>query len=382
MTTPRPNRGGNFGVETRAGQVLIVGGYGHVGRAVVVTLKCRFPGKVIVAGRSSEKAETYARALGNDIAWRKVDLTRPASWPSALDGVGTVVVCAEQSDAGFAAACLGRGVNYVDVSASNTLLSQIEALGPLARRSGATGVLSVGLAPGLTNLLVKHVKEALDQLHTVDITVMLGLGEAHGAAAVAWTLKNLGGRFDTVISGRTRSVHSLGDPRRVTLAGETRARTAYRFNFSDQHTVRRTLEVPEAATRLCFDSRFSTWLLAAAGRTGLLDLVRFPVAEQALKAFITRLHWGADTFVVQVDAVGSLGSEARSMTCAVSGRGEGEVTGRIAALVVEHLVTASVAPGVLHVEHLLDLVSLSDDLRGWGHSVVLIPEVAPRVRYG
>lgn len=70
------------------------------------------------------------------------------------------------------------------------------------------------------------------------------------------------------------------------------------------------------------------------------------------------------------------------MTCAVRGRREGEVTGHVTALVVEHLLTASVALGVSHVEHLLDLVSLSDDLLGWGQSVVLMPEVALGARYG
>lgn len=254
-------------VKPGAKEILIVGGYGHVGRVVVETLTCRFPGKVVVAGRSAERAEACARAFGSHVAWRTLDLVRPASWPSALNGVGSVVVCAEQTDASFAAACLGRGLHYIDVSASDNLLLQIEALDPLARRSGATGVLSVGLAPGLSNLLVKHALGALDRPSKVDITVMLGLGEAHGAAAVAWTLKNLSGRFETVMNGRTRSVRGLSDPRRVTLTGETRARIAYRFNFSDQHTVRRTLQVPEAATRLCFDSRRLTWLLAAMGRT-------------------------------------------------------------------------------------------------------------------
>ena len=359
MTTPPRNRGNSSGGGTHDGQILIVGGYGHVGRAVAETLTSSFPESVVVAGRDAHKAQACSRDFRGKVAWRTLDLTRSASWPAALDGVGTVVVCAEQPDARFAAACLGRGCNYVDVSASHVLLSQIEALDPLARRSGATGVLSVGLAPGLTNLLVKHAKKSLDRLDKVDITVMLGLGEAHGAAAVAWTLKNLVGEFETVVNGRTRSVRSLSDPRRVTLAGETRGRTAYRFNFSDQHTVRRTLGVREAATRLCFDSRLSTWLLAASARTGVLNLARLPLAEQALRATSARLRWGTDTFVVQVDAEGELRGEACSLTCAVSGHREGEATGRITALVVRHLLKASVTPSVSHIEHFLDLASLS-----------------------
>jgi saccharopine dehydrogenase-like NADP-dependent oxidoreductase len=83
-------------------------------------------------------------------------------------------------DADLARVCLDRGNHYVDISASYALLWEVEKLDALAKRRGATAVLSVGLAPGLTNLLAKHCAQVLDELQSLDIFVMLGLGEAYG----------------------------------------------------------------------------------------------------------------------------------------------------------------------------------------------------------
>jgi saccharopine dehydrogenase (NAD+, L-lysine-forming) len=43
---------------------------------------------------------------------------------------------------------------------------------------------SVGLAPGLTNLLAKYCLEWLGTVDALEIGILLGLGEAHGPAAI------------------------------------------------------------------------------------------------------------------------------------------------------------------------------------------------------
>ena len=56
---------------------------------------------------------------------------------------------------------------------------------------GSTAILSVGLSPGITNLLVREASTHLDQVEEANITVMLGLGEKHGKAAVEWTVDHM-----------------------------------------------------------------------------------------------------------------------------------------------------------------------------------------------
>lgn len=71
-----------------ANKILIVGGYGEVGRRLVDLLEEAQPGRVVVAGRHPERARG-ARA-------RQIDLDTPVSIERALDDVAVVVACVRQ----------------------------------------------------------------------------------------------------------------------------------------------------------------------------------------------------------------------------------------------------------------------------------------------
>ncbi len=72
--------------------ILIVGGYGVVGRRIAAQLAPRFPGRVLIAGRDERQAEALCRELGQGTRVRRMDVEDAASIEPALDGVGTVNV--------------------------------------------------------------------------------------------------------------------------------------------------------------------------------------------------------------------------------------------------------------------------------------------------
>ena len=90
----------------------------------------------------------------------------------------------------------------------------------------------IGVAPGLTNLLARLCVDGLPDAQGVDITVLIGLGERHGTAAVQWTVDGLTARQRRDGAGPGRA--------RVSLPGFG-TRGAYPFPFSDQHTLTETL---------------------------------------------------------------------------------------------------------------------------------------------
>jgi saccharopine dehydrogenase-like NADP-dependent oxidoreductase len=73
--------------------ILITGGYGTVGRRVAADLAPDYPDRVVVAGRSAEKAARLAAELGHGVRGRRVDVGDPDSVEAALDGVGVVMSC-------------------------------------------------------------------------------------------------------------------------------------------------------------------------------------------------------------------------------------------------------------------------------------------------
>jgi len=333
--------------------MVVLGGYGAVGRAACEILGGHFPGRVLAVGRDRQKAEAFSRETGGNVLPLAVDLATAQGMDRALDGARVVVACAGRDDAGFARACLANGVHYVDVSASHAFLTKVERLGVLAMEHGATAVLSVGLAPGLTNLLARRCKDVLGAVRTLDISVLIGMGEAHGEAAIRWTLENLDKDFAAPGADGPREVGSFEDPRATVFPGGYGRRTCYRFDFPDQHVLARTLGVENVATRLCFDPAWSTRLLALLKRAGALRVLRHDGIRDALAALLGRFHLGSDGFAVKAEAEGTDGG---SFACCASGHGEARATGIVAALVAEklYLSPSPLGAGVFHVEQLFE----------------------------
>jgi len=304
-------------------RVLVLGGYGAVGREVVAELRGHVP-EIVVAGRDLAKARTVDGAIPMRIDLRHDDLEE------LLAGVDAVVMCAERENVRVAEACLRRGVHYVDVSASHEILSGIEKLDRLAVERKATAVLSVGLAPGVTNLLAREfIAESRDGnaepgstaseatgAGPIDIGVLVGSGE-HGPSAMEWTLDSLGG---------------IGESWRMRFPEPYGVRKVHRFPFSDQYTLSDQYALPgRVRTGLCLDSRALTVLLPR--------LARFRDVG-AVRAAARRVRAGGDGFAVAVASGGSVR--------AFSGRRQSRATGLAAALVVRRL--DGTAPGVHHIE--------------------------------
>ncbi|ATB49098.1 saccharopine dehydrogenase family protein [Corallococcus macrosporus] len=338
-------------MERRAGDILVVGGYGQVGQEVVRILAPAFPGRVVVAGRSLDRAEALSRHTGAGTRARALDVTAPDA-VAHLAGVALVVMCLDQQRPSFVEHCLRSGIDYVDVTASQASLAAFEQLSPLAAHTGSTAVLSVGVAPGLTQVLAARAVASLDSVEQLDLFVLLGGGDTHGAAAIAWTLENLAAPFDVYRQGQLHRVHGFQEGQWVHFPGEARPRRAWRFNFPDQRTVARTLSVPTVSTWLCFDPPGLTTLAALSVRWGLGRLLRWPLFRRAMTWLALRAHAGSDACSVLAKAEGHIGGRPVTQMASLQGRREAAMTGRVAAEVARALLTAPRhgPGGVVHLE--------------------------------
>lgn len=322
--------------------IVVFGGYGAVGSAAVDLLAGRFPGRVTVAGRDGARAAALAAQYGGALLSRRVQVDRPDDVIEAIGSARVVVMAVERANAAVARACLTRGIHYVDVSASAEILESIERLDGVAREHGATAVLSVGLSPGVTNLLARHCVDQLPDASAVEITVSIGLNGDHGPDSQRWTVDNL------VAAGAVD-----GSPRRVRLAGSGLV-TAYPFPFSDQTTLTRTLGV-RTTTRLRFDTEAMTRLVFGLRSVGFFALFRGPRLRRVLDSVLSRTRVGTDRFAVQAEAVNPAGQR---ISAAASGRGECRATAAVVAEVVAQLHDGTLEPGVRH----LDQIPTSDAL--------------------
>jgi saccharopine dehydrogenase-like NADP-dependent oxidoreductase len=295
-------------------RALVLGGYGAVGARIVTQL--RSGGDVaIAAGRDPARAD------------RVVNLADASTLQAALSDVDVVVNAAGVEDPAVAALITGYGAALVDITASTGYVAALERLDP-----PRPVFLSVGLAPGLTNLLAAAVHAAAPG--PVDLAVFLGAGERHGAAAVAWSYGLLGRRFHDPATGG--QVRNYTQPRRFDLPGLGRRRL-YRADFSDQHALTRDLQVP-VRTYFGLDSRLATATLAA--------LTRIPGASHAPQGLPLP---GSDRWLV-------LARTEDGTSRWASGRVESHATAVLAATATR--VAAELPAGIHHLHQVLTLADV------------------------
>jgi len=245
-------------------RVLVLGGYGATGARIVGLLRAGGD-TAVVAGRDPTRAD------------RVLDLRRlsAAAVRAAVSDADVVVNAAGHEDPAVAAAFLDQGVGFVDITATIRYIAALERLEP-----SAPLLLSVGLAPGLTNLLAAAVHQAAPG--PVDVALVLGTGERYGSASVGWSSGLLGTSFADPGSGAI--IRNYTRPERFDLPGLGRRRLL-RADFSDQHTLTRDLGVP-VRTHFGLDSRLATSSLAVLthipGSAGLTRRLHLPGSDRWL----------------------------------------------------------------------------------------------------
>lgn len=312
--------------------VLVVGGYGSVGSHICRALGERGDVDVVVAGRNVAKAERLARSIGGRAAL--LDLDDPRSWTQACQGIDWVVMCMDQTDLAFVAFLFTRGIHYADITANDAFLRGVERLAPW--RSAA--LVSVGLAPGLTNIMAAWCAARLDRIERIDIGLLFGLGDRHGDAAIDW------------MAGQVFDRHR---DRRVAVLdfgfGEGR-RTLHAVDFSDQHSLGRTLPVDAAWTGVAFESPLATAALFTLGRV----FAGSRLVRGVTTALFKRLRFGSSLCNASVRVSGWSQGEPVALSVHFSGAVEALVTARLAALQIEHFLAGPVATGLHHVHQVLD----------------------------
>jgi saccharopine dehydrogenase (NAD+, L-lysine-forming) len=160
--------------------ILVLGGYGTTGRTLCELLLEHGDGDVVVAGRSLEKGEAAAVALGarfpGRVTARAADAADAASLARALDGVGLVAVAASVlAHAGTVAqAALDAGIDYFDLLlTSEEKFAALERLRPRLETSGRCFITDGGIHPGLSAVLIRALAPAFSRLERADVAGLL-----------------------------------------------------------------------------------------------------------------------------------------------------------------------------------------------------------------
>lgn len=283
---------------------------------------------------------------------------------SILNHTKVVIMCIDQKDTAFVERCIAKGVHYIDITANESFMQQVEHLEEKALVNEVAVALSIGLAPGITNLLVQHASNQLQNPTLAAIFVLLGIGEKHGDAAYRWTFDSIHSTYDIIQKEKTSTIKSFSDPKRTNLLGN---RKFYTFNFSDQHTLSKTTSIAEVRTRMAFDSRALTTLIAVARRLGLTKILTNKTIQNGVISIFKKIHIGSDVFAVKAYIENA---EKETYAYSLQGKDEGKITAYVAIEMALYLMQNEVKYGVKHIHQLVeDIPAFLENLKRYNSSI-------------
>ena len=339
-------------------RVVVLGGYGAVGREVVRLLGDGSR-QILIAGRDEPRAGALATTIAGAVA-AAIDLSRPNSLREIVSRDDLVVNCTGMEDIALARNVIESEAHYLDISASQGHLAALAALDETAVAHRRTILCSVGLAPGLTNLLAADLHRRYPGTRPIEVTALLGLGDDYGAASQAWTLARIGTTFPDPIDGSP--VRNFHDGRWVAFPAGFGRRRAYRFDLADQHVLTRDLQRP-VITRLAFDPAFVTRFAAAGSR--------LPGLGRAIARTARRLpaaHFGTAWFAGRAEILGGPSHWA-------VGFGQSHGTAAVTAHASRLFDHGEPEPGLQHLHNLTTLLEARNSLQDAGVLTTTNPQV-------
>jgi hypothetical protein len=159
-------------------RILVLGGYGTFGSRIVRLLAKRQRWTIIVAGRSQERAEAFARSIGdqqvsaaaidrdkiNAATLRKLDLWLVIDASGPFQGAAALAYPVVQ-------AALEAGVNYIDIADALAFVRDIGRFDLVAKVRNVAVIAGASSVPTLSSAVIAELAQGLDEILEVEIAI-------------------------------------------------------------------------------------------------------------------------------------------------------------------------------------------------------------------
>ena len=360
-----------------ARRIVVVGGYGHVGRLVCRRILDRGLGQVIVAGRNKAAAESVAHTLANGAMTAFIDARTGDGAAELLDAGSVVVNCSiDQRDPALLRAAIAAGCGYADIGADPAAISAMLDLQPLAWASGTRALVGVGLSPGATNVLARAACQCIGSPALLDVSLILSMRDAFGRAAVEWLLEASSSPNAVERHGRRALVSAFDGSQIVKFPG-IGTRPVYRFPLPEQFFFPETLGVKEANCWIGIDPPIVGRVLSRAVRSPARRLLRGARTRSRLAGMIASFGTAglSDTVRAPLAVVVTAGGPHGTALATLAAMGESSTTATCAVLMIDRLVSGATPAGVVLPEEAIDPGWFFDELRCHGIDATVRPPV-------
>jgi hypothetical protein len=315
--------------------VLIVGGYGIVGREIARMLHDRYPDlQLRLGGRTKNPEMPFQSERVRSVI---VDNTGPNPLKNIVEPISIVINAANDPEDNLLKSVQEKGVPFIDITRFTKQCEQSHANANDALRSPV--ILASGWMAGTAALYSKIFAEGLEDV-VVNIHALYSLQDKAGPNSIEY-MDRLTIPFYVTNRDGKKNVYPMTEPHKVKFPNGYQTK-CYRLDTPDHLTVLRSDDIVEANFRIGFDKPSTTFSLVGLTRSGIWNLISGNKFKNFRKKILHSSGQGSPHYLV------------------ISIKGKNRTTGEL----VERIVNISDPKGQTHltaigvlvqVEHLLHL---------------------------
>ena len=330
---------------------LVVGGYGVFGSSICHLLAERGGVRVVVAGRSPERAEDTTRrilakhpdaaveALACDKTHDLAEVLRRSGADLLIDAAGPF----QGRDYATAETCIAQGVHYVDLADAREFVAGFDRLDAAAKTAGVVAISGASSVPGLSSAAADLLTRDMEVVDRIEMAIMPGNRAPRGYAVVAAILGYVGKAFPCWRDGAFGQARGWQDLRRLHLripgGPDLGHRPVAACDVPDN--VLFPKRYPGAGT-VTFHAglelglmHYGLWALSWPVRWGWLRSLG-PLTPLAFRMAVALEGWGTDRGGMVVDIRGSLadGTRKRRRWTLVACSGDGPQVPAVPAVIL------------------------------------------------
>jgi saccharopine dehydrogenase-like NADP-dependent oxidoreductase len=197
-------------------RVLIIGGYGNFGSYIARSLKGDTDIRLLIGGRSVEKARTFAASLDAVHSAEGHALDIDGDLTAALARIAPDIVVHttgpfQTQDHRVARACIAQGCHYVDLADARDFVATIDRLDAEAKAKDVLVVSGASSVPCLTAAVIDAYLPAFARLEAVDYGISAAQHTNRGLATASAVLSYVGKPMTMLRDGDMKTVYGWED---------------------------------------------------------------------------------------------------------------------------------------------------------------------------
>ncbi|NEQ66567.1 MAG: NAD-dependent epimerase/dehydratase family protein [Symploca sp. SIO2D2] len=233
-------------------RVLILGGQGRIGSSVAQDIAAYTQAQITVTGRQQTKKNTLGPQNSSPVTFLALDLADVEGLRKAIASVNLVIHCAGPflyRDSKVLQICLEQGVNYLDVSDNRAFTQEALTYQDQAAAAGVTAIVNSGIFPGISNSMVRHDVEQLDEAERIHLSYVVAGSGGAGVTVMRTTFLGLQEPFKAWIDNQWQMVKPYSDREKISFPAPYGNAGVYWFDMPEAFTLVDSFKVNTVMTK-------------------------------------------------------------------------------------------------------------------------------------